>query len=292
VVRLEPLHTCISCTGAGAGGEGSRADATALRVLGFDIAGGRTVSDVHGGGALLALPANPLVDLAVAHWAVDADATHDQSVARSRAALVDLALGNGSVATVSIFEAFSKARWDAPASHSHSTTNGVHLDLMKGALVVIVLHSESSSDQHGRTYVASINGTELLEQKDIGTMIPIEIPGLLRLDLLWVTATGGLGTAGVGSVSNVLGTTGEAGAVLATTASGASRVPSEVAATTGTAPTTPTTGATGKPAAGGALKVPSTGTSLGLLGFALFGGGLALLAVRRVRRSETAESVD
>jgi hypothetical protein len=90
-------------------------------------------------------------------------------------------------------------------------------------------------------------------------MIPIEVPGVLRMDLLWVTATGGLGTAGVGSITNVLGTTGEVAGALVTTSSV-------------------------QHVAQSAAQPPSTGTRLGIGAFLMVIGGLAVIAVTTRRR--------
>ena len=219
VLRLEPLSTCISCTTAGAARGRSGGDATALRVLGRDLSGRRPIRNGGERGALVALPANSLAGLAVADWTAAARVHGMESSAWSRAALVDLSVAGGELATVAVFESVSNTTSRGSVSHGDSATNGVDLDVLRGMFVVIVLHSESSSDRSGRAYVASLNGRELLGQEQLGTAIPIEIPGVLRVSLLWVAAKEGVASAGVGSVSDVLGISGEAAGALTTTAS-------------------------------------------------------------------------
>lgn len=179
VLRLEPLSTCISCTTAGAARGRSGGDATALRVLGHDLSGGRPIRKRGERGALVALPANSLAGLAVADWTDTARVHGMESSAWSRAALVDLSLAGGELATVAVVESASNTTSRGSVSHGDSATNGVDLDVLRGMFVVIVLHSESSSDRSGRAYVASLDGRELLGQEQLGTAIPIEIPGVL-----------------------------------------------------------------------------------------------------------------
>ena len=293
VVKLDPLDTCISCTAAGAGPHGSRAGAVALRLLGNDISAGSSSSTSSNGGALIAVPANPLLTLAIADWTTRARATEDSSSSFSRAALVDLRLGGDEtsrdgVLSVAVLEAVSMARWTGPASHGDGENNGVRLAALDDALVIILLHSEASSDHTGRTYVASINHTELLSSEQTGPQgIPIDIPGVVRLGLLQVGAIGGVGTAAVGRMSDLLGSQGQTAGALTAAAEGSTGVAGPVQTAQPPATNAPGATAARPPATGstGALRVPSTGTTIGLGGLLLVvaGSGALIAALRRRR---------
>jgi hypothetical protein len=280
VVKIDPLDTCVSCTTAQAGPASASSTAKAVRLLGQDISAGDS-NNASGSGALIAFPANPLLSLMIADWMANAKSSANASESHSRAALVDLSLANGQIATVAVLEAVSNSTWNAQKSHGDGANNGVDLSLGSGALVIILLHSEASSDGHGNAYIASINGNEILSSGQTGG-IPIVIPGMITITLLDVHASGGTASALVGTVSDLGGTPGEVAGVL-TASSAGGLVPPPAA--TPAAPAAPVTGA---PAPSG-LAVPSTGTALPLVAVALFISGLCLLGmVARRRRGEAA----
>lgn len=292
VVKLDPLDTCVSCTRAGAGHEGSKAGAIAVRVLGRTISGGDSSSNGADHGALLAIPANPLLNLAVADWTTRARATGDSSSSASRAALVDLHLGgdqysHDGVLSVAVLEAISEARWAGPDSHGDGENNGVRLTALDDALVIVLLHSEASSDHAGKTYVVSIDKLELLDSDQVGAQgIPIDVPGVAELTLLHVGAIGGVGnTATVGGVNDLLGSPGQAAGALTASAEGSSGATG--AGTTAQPPTTGTAAAAaGAPATTGhgGLSAPLTGAAIGLGGLLLLAAGAATLAGALRRR--------
>ena len=288
VINLEFLDTCISCTTAHAGAHSSHGRSVALRLLGHDVAVGQSVSNASNEGALLALPINPLLNLAIADWRTTsgADAVKSTSFAHSRAALVDLALLGDtpadSLLTVALLESTSNATYTGALSHGDAVDNGVDLTALRGALVVIVLHSETSSDHPGSSYILSINGNKLgtSDQVGNGDGIPVSIPGVLTLTLLRVNAVGGSAVIGTLTMPSTSGET--AGLVTAQSLGGAGGVPivatpatSGVAAASAAAPS----------AAGGASRVPSTGVNLGIGGLLLVvtGAAVTVLALRRRR---------
>ncbi|HEY2702744.1 MAG TPA: hypothetical protein VGL20_03545 [Candidatus Dormibacteraeota bacterium] len=282
--NLGIIDSCISCTNAVAGSGSSQAGAQALRLLGQDLSAGQASSNGAQSGALLTLPANPLLALALADWMTAAQASGLSSSSHSRSALADLALGNGQVATVAVLEATSNALFSPSASHGDAANNGVDATLLNGGLAIIVLHSDTSSDGTGTTYVASINGQQLLASHDGG--IPISLPGVGTINLLQVGAAGGVAASAIGTVDNLLGAPGQAAGVLTSSSAGA-------AAATST-PTVPAAGApktgvvAGPTSADVQPSTPFTGISLGLGGFALLAGGLGLLATLARRRTSAA----
>ncbi len=290
VVRVNPLDTCVSCTSADAGGGTAHARSTAVRLLGNNISAGESSGGDHG-GALLALPANPLLSLALAGWDSDSIAGATSS-AHSRASLLDLAVAptgghaTGGLITVAVLEATSDAGYQGLSSNGAGSNNGVDANLGNGALVLILLHSDASSANHGSAYVAGINGTQLLGSDQTGANgIPISVPGVIGVVLLKVGATGGAagtGSAAVGTAGDLLGQSGEAAGVLTASAAGLGGL--QAGPNAGNPTVSPSTGAT---AAGGssALTAPLTGASLGLGGLLLLatGGGLAGACLRRRR---------
>ena len=167
----------------------------------------------------------------------------------------------------------------------------MELTALHEALVVILLHSETSSEHRGSSYVLSINGARILQSDEMGDNgIPIEIPGVLKVVLLKGTALGGgAGTAGVGTVTTggnpaetagVVNTSSDGGPLVASAASGATPATGGVARATAAAPGAATGGA-----AVGHLHAPTTGVSLGSGGFVLVvvGTWLVLLTLRRRR---------
>lgn len=201
IVDVEYFQTCISCTTARAGTQRPDGSASAVRVAGHEISGGESVSDASQRGALLALPANPFLRLAIADWRTTCgvDAERSTSFSHSRAALVDLALLGDSTAdsllTVGLLESTSDATYTGAMSRGDAVDNGVHVTALNGALALILLHSEASSDHPRSSYILSMNGNRLLTSSQAGNEngTPTTIPGLLAITLLDVSGHGGAG---------------------------------------------------------------------------------------------------
>jgi hypothetical protein len=276
--HVNPIDTCASCTGAGADSGSSQSGATGLRVVGQTLSGGSSSSTGTQSGQLIALPANPLMTLAVANWMAAADTPGSS---RSRSAVVDLGLGNGQVATVAVLEAASAAGFDGTASHGAGSTNGANLTGGNGGLALVLLHSEADSDGGRSAYLASLNGTTLGGTNQDGD-IPITVPGVITVHLLAVGANGGVAGAAIGSVNDVLSIPGQVASVLASTANGAG-------APIAMAPLVPATGvasalATAPSTHAAGPGVPLTGISVGAAGLLLLTSGLGLLGLSGRRR--------
>ncbi len=161
-LSLNPLDTCISCTSATAGRGASVGQSHALRLLGNDLSAGQASSNGANAGSLLALPANPLLDLALADWMNQAQANGVTSLAGARSALADLNLANGQVASLAVLEGQSAASYNGSSSMGDGATNGAMLNLLNGGLAVVLLHSKSASNGNQEVYVVSLNGDQLL----------------------------------------------------------------------------------------------------------------------------------
>jgi hypothetical protein len=296
VVNAAILNTCVSCTSAGAGAGTAHAKATALRLLGNDVALGEGSGDSKKSGEFLAVPASPLLNLAVFHWE-EATAAGATSTAHSYACAVCLDLlpgakASGGLISLAVLEAGSDAGYQGLSSTGMGYNNGVDLNVGNGALVIILLHSDASSANKGSAYVLGINGTQILSSDQTGNGgVPISVPGVVGIVLLQVGAAGGNGqnggtggaqgsSAAVGTVSDLLGQTGQQLGVLTASAVGLTGL--QAAPNAGSPP------ATGAPAAAagtGGLKAPNTGAAFGIGGLVLllFGGSLLFASLRRRR---------
>jgi hypothetical protein len=303
VLNIHPLDTCVSCTSANAGFHKAHAGAKAIRLLGNDISAGDSSDNNKSSGALIAVPASPLLYLAIADWET-ATAAGPTSTSHSRASLVDLVIGPsgtaghstgvpGGAISVAILEATSNAGYQGLSSNGSGANNGVHINIGQGALDIIVLHSDASSDNKGSAYVLGINGAQLLSSDQTGgSGIPIAVPGVVGIVLLQVGAAGGSGSqsggtsAAVGTVSDLLGQSGQAVGVLTASAVGLAGL--QATPNAGAPPATAQAPAAAAAAGAKGLKAPNTGTMLGLGGLLLLasGAGLAGLSVFR-RRDET-----
>jgi hypothetical protein len=281
-LEIPPLGICVSCTNGQSSTppSTSNSNSTALKLFGQTIAGGSASGDQTNSGAILALPANPLLSLAIADWF--ASATSAPSTAE-RAALLDLDLNpDGSrnnnsaltqLVTLAVLEAKSTTTASCEAGGATGETNGVNLNLGNGALVVILLHANASTNSPGSVYLASINGNQILSGSQVPPAPQIVIPGLGSISLLATPASGCGNTTPPPGCSGVAcvnippgGTLGNGFTANQSSTSGANA--GVQAAATG-----PSTG------------VPTTGIALGILGFLLLGGGLiAMAASRFVRR--------
>jgi hypothetical protein len=182
-VDLAPVDACVSCTAASAGPADSRAESSAVRVLGNTVVGGGSSGTAHDQGQLVALPANPLLSLLIASWSTGAETSGGSSTANSRSALVDLAVGGagpqqgsdglwaassgsalaghgsgqrGSAVDVTALEAESDARDDGRGSHGHSAGNA--LGVTMGDQTLDLLHTGSSSDGSDDGYLCDVPG--------------------------------------------------------------------------------------------------------------------------------------
>lgn len=273
-LSIPPLDTCISCTNSSAGNNAASGNSEALRIFGNNVSAGSSSSpgDSSNSGNLFALPANPLLSLALFDWLTQSSASSTSSDGKARASTLDLNLDpNGTeVATLAVLEASSHSHWTPGQSSSDSFTNAANLNLGNGALVIILLHSGSNSSTGSTAYLVSINGTEIPPAGSVPQNgITITIPGVITLTLLQTTASGGSSTGLVAQVTNLLNMGGTQGTLLGTGASG------------GSAPANP---GTGTQAASTGVSTPSTGIAIGILGFLLIGGGLLALVTSRVAR--------
>ncbi|HEX3607627.1 MAG TPA: hypothetical protein VH134_17020 [Candidatus Dormibacteraeota bacterium] len=272
-LRVAPLDTCVSCTSASAAPDHTSARATALRLLGNDVAGGASQDGAARRGSLAALPSNAVLDLAVLSWDTGTE-TGGPPASQSRTALLDAGLlpagedsTTGGLITVAVLESFSDATHSGSRSGGYGAANGADIGLANGAVVIILLHSQATTDGHDNAYLVAVAGESAGGTAGDTPGTAVSVPGLLDLTLLRASATGASGgDAAVGSVDGLLGDSGQAAGALLSAAHGPA---APVAITPARPPATGAAAASANPAPG--LAPPSTGTGLSA------GGGLLLI---------------
>jgi hypothetical protein len=283
------FQTCVSCTSVEGGPDGPAAHATALRVLGHELARGGSRGGSSERNAILALPSNPVLDLAVAGWETGTDVGASPA-AWSRSALVDAALlpagedsTTGGLLTVAVLESFSDAGWTPSGSHGYAASNGADIGVDDGALVLILLHSQATSDGHDNAYIASVDGEAVGGNTGESAGMPLEVPGVVAATLFAVHAGRDTGSAGIGTVDRLLELDPPVAGVLTSSANGVRAA----ASTSGAVLSPPVTGAAvpaSAPPRSGATGVPATGAAPALAGALVVLTGAALAAVSRGRR--------
>jgi len=287
-LEAAPFQTCVSCTSVSGGPDGPSAHATALRLLGHDVSGGSSRGGSSQRDALVALPSNPVFDLAVASWETGTE-VGTAPAAQSRSAVLDAAVlpagedsTTGGLLTVAVLESFSDAAWSGSGSHGYGASNGADIGVDNGAVVIILLHSQATSDGHDNAYVASVDGEAAGGNAGESSGMPLEVPGVVKLTLFAVDAGPDAGSAAVGTVDRLLDLPAPTAGLLTSAAQGVR----PGAGSVGARP--PTAGAVAAPTAAprGAAGVPATGSGpvAGML-LVLAGAAVAAASGRRRRRA-------
>lgn len=298
----------ISKTGATADSGTPSAESSVVRLAGEPLLGlgGSQSGDGQTGGALLntndALPAR----VEVAPWKASADG----SGTSTRRATSTAAVARAEVPQVvkaGVLTSQSDASWSAQKSSGTAVTDGVNIRLLD-AIDVVVLHSETSSEGRGHSYLAGINGTEIGTDDQLGAspLCALDAGGLLSLSCL--TATGGSGAGGLaGGAAEVakvdpaidaIALADPVAAFTATSTSGTGAASADstpmpaVAATEAsrgaTSPDTrPSTDAESQTVGQGTGQLPRTGTTAASLAGAALSALLGGFALRRLRPRTT-----
>ena len=197
----------IAHTQAEANQSSGTATANALELLGsppLSQVGGTQTGAGTSQGALLDTGENPDFRVAVLPWSA-AVTQGSTNTSLARAALARLVLGD--LVTLNVLQSESRASHAGLTSTGDGSSDGVTLDLLDGALDIVLLHSEAHSTGEGETFIISINDTKLLTQDQLGDACNIEIPSLLKVVCL--TVAGGVGSvassaANVGAVQDAV----------------------------------------------------------------------------------------
>jgi hypothetical protein len=175
-------------------------------VAGEPLSEGQVPANGYSNDALLVLPQNPLLRLAIAEWDGTTSADRTSSHAHARGALLELAPAGGGAASVVVGETMSDAAYSGRASHGSSESDGLRAGLLGGRLVLVLLHSESSSDSPGRVCIASVNGGETVPASLVGGDHGITVPGATRVTVLESDRAGAhIGSASDGRSQQMVG---------------------------------------------------------------------------------------
>jgi hypothetical protein len=177
------LGTCIACTSAKAGPNGSSSEARSWHVLAAPASEGRGPSNGDRSGELVALPPNPLLHLALESWQASTTATQARSSGHAQAALVDFGLARPGVLDLEVARASSdseSSRTSGPSATSRD--DALDADVGGGVVHVVLLHSEASSGPgDGSAQLASVNGIVLLQSGNLVLPDRITVPKTVSL---------------------------------------------------------------------------------------------------------------
>jgi hypothetical protein len=282
----------IADTSAHSGGDGSSANADAISIDGNTLIDGKTggsqTSQGSSSGALIDTGATPLGSLAVTPWSASSTQSAGSNSAAAEAALLHLTLIDSKTLDVYLLHSQSQSSWTPSESHSSSTSDGASANLGDGALDVKVLHSESSSDGKGSSYLLSINGNEIGSSDQANGQCVIDASPLATLTCL--DASGGNGSSAADTATATLGGDSSHETALTSVSSKGNQAPTSVEGRKITksnnnnnhnnqADRTPNTAASG--------ALPFTGFESGLLatyGAMLAGLGTAIVRLGRRRK--------
>jgi hypothetical protein len=286
----------VSRTGATADSSTASSEASVVRITEQPLLGlgGTQQGDGQSGGALLDTQSTLPARAQLAPWAASASGTgtstrhSESSAAVARADLPD-------VVDAGVLTSDSEATHTDQKSNGTAVTEGLNFGVLN-AIRLVLLHSESSSEGVGHSYLLGLNGMELGTDDQLGgtPLCALTAPGLLSLSCL--TSSGGAGTTGglgdaaaqVAEVTPALDALGVIDPVAAFTSSATSGTGESAAAAApeAVAPvSTETSRATGPDvvAGAGAAALPRTGATVA----SLAAGAVALLlfglALRRFR---------
>src|SRR5579884_1796594 len=192
----------ISGTQATAGSGAPSADANVISLAGQPLLGlgGTQTGDGDSAGALADTGSSLPARVQVAPWHAAASGTGTATRHAQSSAAVGRADLPG-VVSAGVLTSDSEASATDQQSTGRAVTDGVDLGLLDG-LRVVLLHSEVDSAGQSHSYLASLNGTELGTDAQLGNspLCALDAPGLLGLSCL--TATGGNGAGVPGGLTS------------------------------------------------------------------------------------------
>ncbi|MDQ3945898.1 MAG: hypothetical protein M3357_12255, partial [Actinomycetota bacterium] len=186
----------VSTTGATAAADNSTAEASVLDVGGEPVLGlgGSQSGDGQNSGALVDTGSAAPARIQVAPWEASSGTTGTERTSHGSAAAARAEVP--AVADVSALQSESQASHRSEKSTAAGSSDAVTLGLTD-FLRVVLLHSEVSSEGTGSSYLASVNGTEIGSDEQLGEICALEVSPVAKLSCL--VASGGLGADGLTS---------------------------------------------------------------------------------------------
>jgi hypothetical protein len=185
ILYADFLGTCLSCTSAQAGPQQSGGEARGTRLLNEPAYEGQAPANGYDDGAMVSLPTNPLLRLAIDRWQVRSWASDTRSGAHAQATLLDLVLVDPSLLHLTAGDARSDAETVGGGSAASSQSDALTASAAGGTIEVVLLHADSSSRGTGSTYIVRMNsGSALLESRDAATNCSVAVNRVACLRLL------------------------------------------------------------------------------------------------------------
>jgi hypothetical protein len=196
VLYADFVGTCVACTSTGAGYDRSYAEARGAHLLTEPASEGQGRANGESAGALVELPPNPLLHLALETWRARTTSTWTGSSGHAEASVLDLGLARPGVLDVTVARASSDAATSGQSGASARTREDALTAVAGGGVLrIVVLHAESSDHGDGSAQLASVNGIALVESGNV--MIPgtITVPRTASFELLHADGDGAAAAA-------------------------------------------------------------------------------------------------
>jgi hypothetical protein len=195
-VDIDPLATCLACTGAGAASGDSSSYSRSIKVADESLAEGESPANGYTGGSIVSLPPNPLLMLAIGTW--QADNRHDGASAEghSYANAVALAVDDGQVGTLTLLQARSDATRSRTGQSGQASSDGAQAGLAGGRVTLVLLHSDASTHEPGHVYVAQVNDQRLMTSDQMMGGFPVAVPNVATVSVFRGAPNRGVGGGG------------------------------------------------------------------------------------------------
>lgn len=183
-INLDPVATCIACTGSGAAAGDSSSYSRSVRVANESIAEGDSPVNGYTGGSIVSLPPNSLLGLAVGTWSADNHHNATSAEGHSSASATELVVADGQVATLDLLDARSEATRQGTAHRGSASSNAVRAGLLHGQVTLVVLHSDTATDGPGHVYIARVNDNQLMTSDELMGGFPVTVANVVTVNLL------------------------------------------------------------------------------------------------------------
>ena len=278
-------NSCVSCTNANSAGGSSAAGADGLSILGQSVAGGSSSGSGSDQNAIVAADLGPIASAFIAPWMTSSNSSVSNGSSTAQADLATVQLGD-QLATVAVLNGTSTASSQQDSSSSSgsgsSSTDLASTNALQGKVVLILVHSDSSSGNGAHAYLASINGHQVGASSGGGT--PVTIPGAGTIVLVPTSSSGGQSSAGGANGDATAGSQRQSFRAGGASASGGTGAGTDANASSGANPanaSSPTGSNEGINAT--APSVPVTGVVIAASALLLVGAGFVLTSAGILR---------
>jgi hypothetical protein len=182
-INVDPLATCLACTGAGAASGDSSSYSRSIKVADESLAEGESPANGYTGGNIVSLPPNRLLMLAIGTWRADNRHDGSSSEGHSYANAGEVAVADGDVGTVTLLQARSEATRTRAGQSGRASSDGAQVGLAGGRLTLVLLHSDASTSEPGHVYVAQVNEQRLMTPDQLNGGSPVTVPNVATVSV-------------------------------------------------------------------------------------------------------------